>query len=91
MDDGDEIPPDQQQDALKELCNVLCGNLLPEVAGSKAVFDLAAPELLDCAALEAARAGQTPRARMTMGLDEGSIELILYHEDFDPEAVSAGG
>ncbi len=41
-------------DALKELLNVVCGNILTVIAGEKPVFDLSIPELkeLDAAAWE---------------------------------------
>lgn len=45
--DGQEIlDRDHQIDALKELANILCGNLLPSVGGSRAMFKIAAPRCL---------------------------------------------
>src|SRR4051812_38701317 len=34
-----------QRDALGELANVICGNLLPQIAGAEAVFILKAPRV----------------------------------------------
>jgi len=36
----------QQEDALKELVNVICGNLLPAIAGKEPVFHIGAPSVL---------------------------------------------
>ena len=43
--DSDEIEDAQSHDALKEVLNVLCGNLLTAVAGEDPVFDLSVPEI----------------------------------------------
>jgi chemotaxis protein CheY-P-specific phosphatase CheC len=37
---------DQKDDALKEMINVICGNLLPAIAGKKAVFDIDVPKII---------------------------------------------
>ncbi len=39
----DEATERQQSDALGEIANVICGNLLPALAGFKAVFKLGSP------------------------------------------------
>jgi hypothetical protein len=41
--EGDPLSFDQQLDALKELANVICGNLLPVIAGSETEFTIGAP------------------------------------------------
>lgn len=43
MDLDDEIVKDQATDALKEVLNVICGNLLTEIAGEEPIFDLSVP------------------------------------------------
>lgn len=91
LDDGWESSVEQQHDAFREVLNVLCGNLLPELAGSKAVFDLAAPEVLDAAEYLQALEGRTPRARVRMGLDEGHLDLVLFHEDMPPDLAAGTG
>ena len=41
MDEQATAPtPEQQADALRELLNVVCGNLLPAIAGAEAVFNV---------------------------------------------------
>lgn len=44
--DVSRISVEQQDDALKELLNVICGNLLPLVAGNEAVFKVCSPRIL---------------------------------------------
>ncbi len=45
LDPGDELFIQQPYDALKELLNVTCGNLLTAMAGEEPVFDLQPPEV----------------------------------------------
>ncbi len=35
----------QHEDAFKELCNVVCGNLLPAIAGSEPLFSVGSPHI----------------------------------------------
>ena len=72
-----------RQDALGELANVICGNVLPLVGGRAAVFHLAAPAALDLpAALQGA--ALAPCAEW---LDvEGAPAVVALHV---PDAVGA--
>ncbi|MCW8130061.1 MAG: chemotaxis protein CheX [Planctomycetota bacterium] len=45
LEPGDELVPGHAEDALRELLNIVCGNLLTAWAGEKAVFDLTPPEV----------------------------------------------
>jgi CheY-specific phosphatase CheX len=45
-EDGEQPPQEQQHDALKELANVICGNLLPVLAGHSEEFSLCPPYLV---------------------------------------------
>jgi len=45
LEPGDEMVPNHAHDALRELLNVVCGNLLSAWAGEAAVFDLTPPEV----------------------------------------------
>lgn len=40
-----EENPEKAYDALKEVLNVICGNLLIEIAGEQPVFDLTVPQI----------------------------------------------
>jgi CheY-specific phosphatase CheX len=67
----DEPPPLQEQyDAVCELANIVCGNVLPRIAGGRAVFDLSSPRVI--ATLDAdSSAGFDASARVHM--DEGLV------------------
>lgn len=45
--DEEGITHDQQSDALKETINIICGNLLPAIAGDQAIFNINAPMIID--------------------------------------------
>jgi CheY-specific phosphatase CheX len=69
---GVEEPPPaaDQKDALGELANVLCGNLLPAIAGTEHVFLLDAPA--------PGEDGGAPTAAVTLALDVGTARASLY-------------
>jgi CheY-specific phosphatase CheX len=73
----------QQRDALKEIANVICGNVLPLLEGAEVVYDIAAPVILD----ETDLAGSAPEelsARIQMGIDSGRAEIqLLCHKSPD--------
>jgi hypothetical protein len=75
---GTDTAPDEAtcRDAVGELVNVICGNLLPELAGYQAVFDLTAPVV-------GPHTGSFPcRGRLvaeeTLGVEGGRAELRLW-------------
>jgi CheY-specific phosphatase CheX len=45
-DDGSALSVEVQHDALKELMNVICGNLLPVICGNNAEFSIQPPAVL---------------------------------------------
>ena len=47
IDEGEEVALDKSADALKELLNIVCGQLLTTVYGEEPVFDLTVPELVE--------------------------------------------
>ena len=80
LDDGEPVAVAQQHDALKEALNIICGNVLPAIAGKTAVFDLDPPVIL----AEKAPAPVGPLAgRAVLALDEGRLQLWL-HVQGDP-------
>jgi len=76
LDEG-EPSEAEQTDALKELLNVICGNLLPEIAGAEAVFDVQAPEVLDGPAEFEAACGRADAVVADVNLDSGRARLVL--------------
>jgi CheY-specific phosphatase CheX len=80
---GDESPTteDQEIDALKEVCNVICGNLLPNLIEDDAVFDIHPPQVQDVKNLESYR--QMPSIHQAIGLEEGRADIwLLLPEEF---------
>ena len=82
--EGTEPTPEQQTDALKELGNIICGNILPGIAGTTAEFSIAPPEIItdDRPAPEAITAPQLASTRIK--LDAGNADFTLY---MDPPAT----
>ena len=89
IDEGEGISVDSQQDALKELANVVCGNVLPEIAGSAAVFNVAAPELTDASA-PGNEDGLSYAATARIFLDSGPATLELLTDGPVPSDVPVG-
>ena len=77
---GDEqrVSPAQELDALGEVANVVCGNLLPAIAGEQAAFRIGAPEVAAGPGLPWADA--PPSAHVYMDLDGGQADLWLFLE-----------
>ena len=74
-----EPPTDKlQADALGEIANIVCGNLLPTLAGAKQVFQLKTPRVLAMTDDFAPVAGQPPTAGAHVGLEEGRADLLLF-------------
>jgi CheY-specific phosphatase CheX len=72
-------PEDQQYDALGEVANVVCGNLLPRIAGAREVFQLGSPHLVECSDTTGDKAGSLA-AEVQVGVEAGRIELLLFAE-----------
>lgn len=87
--DESEGPPavEQQNDALKELANVLCGNLLPMLAGSQAVFSVGAPSQ-PAGGGDVKIEGLQQCGRANINLETGSAIALLYLDN--PQSVAQG-
>lgn len=81
LPDLEESSPAMQLDTLKEIANVVCGNLLPDLAGQEAVFDLHPPESEGSDA--SPDVSRSPAARVRVGLETGRAELLLYLEEIE--------
>lgn len=64
-----------RRDALGEIANVICGNVLPAIAGRAAVFALQAPRWVGMA--DAACAPADERVVATLAVDEGRVLVEL--------------
>ncbi|MBN2171605.1 MAG: chemotaxis protein CheX [Candidatus Krumholzibacteriota bacterium] len=77
---GEEEPPpfQEQLDALGEVTNVICGNLLPAIAGREQVFDLCEPRVAADGPPAGNQALGELQAEAAVGLAGGRAELSLY-------------
>lgn len=66
---GAMASPEQQHDALGEVANVMCGNLLPLLSGSTAEFRVGTP------VVPAPPRNEEPQARARVAFDEGWAQL----------------
>ncbi len=67
--DNSETRPEHQQDALRELLNVICGNL---IAGKRAIFNVGTPRITDEAFEE------EPVALAKLSLEVGECDIYLF-------------
>lgn len=74
---GEEDVPSKslQYDALGEIANVICGNMLPKIAGSDHIFHVSAPEIVDDIDIP-------PVAEAQVGLGIGRADLFLFVSNF---------
>jgi len=81
LGEDDPLELCEQYDAVCELANIVCGNVLPLIAGERAVFDLSSPRVI---ATMDADLGDIFDATARVLLDEGlvcaSISLELCAE-----------
>jgi len=70
---GEENAPSKslQYDALGEIANVICGNMLPGIAGSKDVFHVSSPKMVESI-------DSLPVAEVQVGLGLGRADLLLF-------------
>lgn len=80
LEPGDPIGSEERQDALKEVLNVVCGNLLPAIAGKTAVFDIDAPVIVGNGGTGHPNAGPLPCGAAKLSLEGGSCYLYLMIE-----------
>lgn len=70
LDPGEDLGTQAAYDALKELLNVTCGNVLTAIAGDEPVFDLTVPQVAEC----------SPDAWTELAEQPGTIHCLV--EDF---------
>ena len=79
--DDEETTLDQQHDALKETINIICGNLLPAIAGKEVVFNIDAPVII--AGVEAIKKAiedhdNKPASIVKLNIEESECDLFLF-------------
>jgi CheY-specific phosphatase CheX len=72
--DGDPASREKAMDALKEVLNMICGNVLTAWCGAEAVFDLSPPETMELDCTPAA----APQARALFVLEGTRGEVDVY-------------
>ena len=84
---GEEAPSKKQcSDALGEIANIICGNILPAIHGSKEVFLVDAPQIIEdenqLEDISEVEKTKEPLAKTEIVLDQGKADLLLYiHQD----------
>lgn len=81
----DKISPEQQYDAIREALNVICGNLLPEIAGDQQIFNIHSPEILseDNSRNTLNNSGRKHSGRAILLIDNERIDLCLHIDSQD--------
>lgn len=75
----------EQYDAVCELANIVCGNVLPLIAGERAVFDLASPRVI---ATMDTDLGDIFDASARVLLDEGLVCASISLELLDAQGAA---
>lgn len=82
LEPGEEPPEGVMvKDGLKELLNVICGNLLPAIAGETVIFNISAPELLEDPSPPELLEGNRLAGQSQMVLDAGVAYLSLFIDE----------
>jgi len=79
----EEIPLSQQHDALQELLNVICGNLLPAIAGRQEIFNIDVPIIVAKGENTEFSNGRNPTSLAKLELENGQVDLLLFIDDKD--------
>jgi len=66
-----------QFDALREVANVICGNMLPGVTRSDEAFIISPPEIVNIGETLAPTAPK-PSAEVHIGIERGRADLLLF-------------
>jgi hypothetical protein len=77
---GRQVDEAIRQDALGEIANVICGNALPAVFGSKEVFHLEAPRFVGDSDITQFMPAYSRIAAARIPFNCGHAEVVLYAE-----------
>ena len=87
LEDDAEISVEAQQDAFKELTNVICGNLLPAIAGDQVEFTIGAPETLAASDARNLLSRDTPACVVRLTLEDGYCDVYFFTAGELPESA----
>lgn len=90
LDDEEETHPEMHQDAFKEMLNVICGNLLPALAGEEAEFSIDAPEVITADGGDDGIEFQKAASIVRLMLEDGYCDLVFFVDAKTPEDILAG-
>ena len=87
QDTDNEVTAEQRHDALKETLNVICGNMLPAIAGKQAVFNIEVPRIREPNESMAAGSEEQPRSVVRLNLEVGLCCLYLFVDGQPPQDI----
>ena len=87
VDDDAVVSPEDQQDAFKELLNVICGNLLPAIAGDHVVFNIEAPEIISEDDTKTEMGVEKPMCVERLTVEDGFCDVYLFIKGNIPDIV----
>ncbi|MBM3325220.1 MAG: chemotaxis protein CheX [Calditrichaeota bacterium] len=77
LDEIEDIGEEAQRDALLEILNIICGNVLTEIHGDKPVFNLSPPQIVATEEMEVILMTVPPENHVTFALENTRADLIL--------------
>lgn len=91
LDEDEETTLDQQHDALQETLNVICGNLLPAIAGRQEVFNIDSPQIVAVGQTMEKNHECSSVYHVKLALEDGQCELLLFLDGRIPYKMAATG
>ncbi len=84
IDMDEETSMEEQHDALKELINVICGNLLPAIAGKQMIFNVETPQVIEASSVSDLEGELAAIAKLSIE-DSGHCDILFYVKGEIPE------
>jgi len=77
------ISGEQRKDALGEMANIICGNVIPSLGSGGSEYSIESPRMLGTSELRNNRLGE-PLAQVVLNLDKGRADLKFYVNGYYP-------
>jgi CheY-specific phosphatase CheX len=78
-----DITPQQKQDALGEMANIICGNIIPALGSERGEYGIETPHALEIPASQSGALGD-PVAKVTLNLNSGKADIKFYVNGYYP-------
>jgi len=78
-----DITGEQKRDALGEMANIICGNVIPALVGGGSEYSIESPRMLDTSELRNNKLGE-PLVQVVLNLDKGRADLKFYVNGYYP-------